>query len=114
MKEEPIYIKLGFNSDMEYFKFSYAGKKGEVKKFILPKLGEKHPFYAIKRPLNDKNTQYEFKIYDLYHNGVIEKEVLVDDGEEPIPTLTNWFNDTRKHNAHFREYLHFCIEACQY
>lgn len=112
-----IWEKLGYKSDMEYFKRSYAGQKGEVKKFIVPKLGPTHAFYAIKRPVDPLygHERYEFKIYDLFHNGVIEKEVLVDnDSDEPIPTLDEWFNKQRKRTTHFREYINYCIESCQY
>lgn len=111
-----IWEKLGYKTDLEYFKRSYAGKEGEAKKYILPKLGLNHPFYAIKRPVDPLygHKRYEFKIYDLYHNGFIEKEVLVEGGDEPIPTLDEWFNRQKKRTAHFREYITYCIDSCQY
>ena len=114
--KEPIWKKLGFETDMEYFKFSYAGKNGEVIKRCVSLLGEKHPFYVIKRPIDPYygKKRYEYKVYDLFHNGFIEKEVLSEDPEEPFPTIEQWYNKLRRSNSHFKEYINFCFDMRQY
>ena len=122
--------KQGLCTDLEYFKFSYAGKDGQVIKRYLPhsffpkkvtavlKGKNVHPFYAIKRPLEPLHgcTRYEFKIYDFYHNGYIEREEIVESKEEgiEIPTLTTWYNNKVAHGSHFRDYLYFCVDSLKY
>lgn len=113
-----IWQKLGYKNDVEYFQRSYAGKKGEVLKKIVAKLGVTHPFYVIKRPIDPLRgfDRYEFKIYDFYHNGVIEKEVITDhkDPEDPVPTIKEWFMNQIKKGTHFKEYIQYCYESHKY
>lgn len=115
----PNYInfKAGLCTDMEYFRFSYAGKEGQVIKRKIPLKRSKgvHSFYAIKRPVDnlDPHKSFEFKIYDLFHNGVIEKETITEDpfDDIKIPSLTSWFEHTVKSNTHFRDYLSYCADS---
>ena len=114
--KEPIWKKLGFETDMEYYKFSYAGKKGEVIKRFSRMLGKNHPFYVIKRPIDPLygKQRYEYKIYDSYHDGYIEKEVFIEDPEEPFPTINEWFNRHNRGASHFKEYVRFCVDTNKY
>ncbi len=112
--QEPIWKKAGFNSDIEYFQRLYAGKQGEVIKKTT-KLGPSHPFFAIKRPVDpfQGKKRYEYKIYDLVHNGYIEKQIIEEDPDEPFPSLKQWFNRQNRGSTHFREYIQFCQDTYQ-
>ena len=107
--------KSGLCTDMEFFKFSYAGKKGQVLKRYVKALGRGHPFYIIKRPLNDQNTFFEFKVYDFFHDGFVEKEQIREDKENDveIPSLTSWWLRILRTN-HMKEYILFCKDTNQY
>lgn len=104
-------FKAGLCTDLEYFKFSYAGKHGEVKKKYVQALGRKHPFYIIKRPLLEKN-RFEFKVYDFFHDGVIEKEVImpIPDLNIKVPSLDTWWDKTL-HKPYMKEYILFCKQT---
>ena len=115
-----IYQKLGFKSDIEYFKRCYAGAAGEVIKKTVPLLGDTHPFYFIRRPLEPVHGHecYEFKVYDFYHDGFIEKEIIVEDPNPDhlvvIPTLKEWITKQLKKTTHFRDYVLYCSQAHRY
>lgn len=115
----PNYInyKAGLCTDLEYFKFSYAGKDGEVAKKFTKKLGKRHPFFVIKRPLEPLygRVRYEFKIYDFHHSGYIEKQVIVECNDEDnkieIPSLEDWWSKQNKGATHFKDYVKFCDDS---
>ena len=111
-------FKAGLCTDMEYFKFSYAGKDGQVIKKTKKSLGSTHPFYVIKRPLDPVNghKRYEFKIYDMYHSGYIHKEVIVENPIEKIkiPSINTWWEDVTGKGTYFREYILFCRQTHQF
>ena len=111
----PNYInfKQGLCTDMEYFRYSYAGKEGQViKRYVDLKHHLRHAFYVVKRPLDnfEKHLTYEFKIYDLYHNGVIEKEVIRENKAEgiEIPSLVGWYEKQICTNTHMKNYISLC------
>lgn len=111
-------FKAGLCTDMEFFKFSYAGKDGQVIKrniIVDKKRNGKHTFYAIKRPIEPVygRPRCEFKVYDLCHHGPIEKEVITEDKSEgiEIPSLTSWFMKLVETNMHMRDYIAFCRDS---